>query len=136
MGIFSTDEKQITLIYNSKTLLGRKTLAYVNSSRKKIRNINTSKTDITETQWAELTDHLNIKIRDLINTNHPDFKKYYNNAVNLDDHDWLKLIKHRPELVKFSILIDGDRYHLIDKPTDFFKYIKNDNALASSNYNS
>ncbi len=99
MGIFSTDKNQITLIYNSNTSIGKQTYAYVSDSKKKIRSINTAKNSLTSTQWVEIAEKLDIKIKQLINKKHPDYKSLYADNISLKRHDWLKIVEKYSHLV-------------------------------------
>ena len=123
MGIFSINKKQVTLIYNSETALGKQTYAYVNNSNRKIRSIDTANTKITSTQWAEIVEKSDIEIEKLVNKKHPDFNKLYSENIDLDAHDWMKVLEKHPHLVQFSILVKGTKFHLLSTPTDFLKFI-------------
>ncbi|GAA4271963.1 ArsC/Spx/MgsR family protein [Aquimarina gracilis] len=131
MGIFSTNKKQITLIYNSNTSIGKQTYAYVSDSKKEIRTIDTVNTSVTPTQWAEIANKLDIEVKNIINPDHPDFKKLYSDKVDLKDQDWLTLIAQHPQLVKFSVLIKGENFYMLNDPTDFLKFIEPDSAGVS-----
>ncbi len=53
--------------------------------------------EITNTQWLEIIDKLNIHISELINQKHPDFVKIYGDKeINLEQDDWLKLMEKHP----------------------------------------
>lgn len=134
MGVLATDKNKVTLIYNSDNSIGKQTYAYVSSSEKGILAIDSSKTNITGTQWAEIADGLGIKISDLINQDHPDFKKEYGEKVDLDDeHDYLKILQNKPELLASPIVIVDGNFHAIETPSDFVKYLDADSAGVSRN---
>ena len=79
MGVIATNKREIKLFYNAETNKGMQTLAYLKSSQKKVLDIDLSKTKVTGTQWTELAKLLGKPIKDLINTEHPDFIKKYGN---------------------------------------------------------
>ena len=112
MGVLATDNNKITLIYNSENNIGKQTYAYVNSSKKGILAIDSANTNITGTQWAEIADELGVDLSDLINQDHPDFKKAYGETIDLKDkRDYLKILENKPELLTTPIVIvDGNFY--------------------------
>ncbi|MFD2565114.1 arsenate reductase family protein [Aquimarina rubra] len=133
MGIISTDKNKITLIYNSNNSLGKQTLGYVNSSKKDILSIDTAKTNITDTQWLEISNYLDIDISDLIDKKHPKFNELYNSNIQLETNGWLKILDTHPEVVRYPIVIIGEEYHQIQNPSDFVKFIEPDSAGISRN---
>ncbi|MBP2830743.1 hypothetical protein J8281_00970 [Aquimarina sp. U1-2] len=133
MGIISTHENKITLIYNAETSLGKQTLGYVNAAEKDVLTIDTSKTNIPGTQWIEITDNLGISIASLINKQHPNFAATYDENVDLERHDWLKVIDKHPETVEQPILIIGENFYQLKSPSDFVKFMESDSAGVSRN---
>ncbi len=124
MGVISKDDRQIKLYYNSDSSLGKQTLAYIEGSEKKVLAIDISKTNPTSTQWAEIADNLNIRISELVNQEHPDFVKIYGDKkVNLEQHDWLKIIEKNPIVVTRPIIIYENKFIQIKSPSDSAKYL-------------
>ncbi|MEO9894424.1 ArsC/Spx/MgsR family protein [Aurantibacter sp.] len=129
MGVLATAENQIKLFYNSKNSLGKQTKAYVKSSEKKISTINTSKDNLTGTQWAEIADGLNLNVSDLIDKEQPEFKKVYGDScASLEESEWFKILEKNPQLVSKPILLVGDNFYSIDTPSDVVKFIEPDSA--------
>jgi arsenate reductase-like glutaredoxin family protein len=136
MGVIAKDDDQATLFYNSETSLGKQTLGYVESSERDIRTIDISKTEVTGTQWAELADGINIPIGELVDQDHPEFKEAYGSEeVNLDKHDWLRVLEKTPSVLAYPIAIQGKRYLAIKNPSDFTKFIEDDSAGIEKPYN-
>lgn len=133
MGLFATDKKQITLIYNSETSIGKQTYAYTINSKKEIRSIDTSKTKITGTQWTEIAEKLDVEIQDLVDKKHPNFKNLYSEDISLETHDWLKILEENPQLIQPSILIKKEEFYLLKNPTDYLKHMESDSAGVSRN---
>ena len=124
MGVIAKNHRQIVLYYNSDTLLGRQTYAYVKSSRKKLLAIDLSRAKVTATQWVEIADSLNLKVSELINTGHPDFIKNYGiESLVMVEHDWLKLLEKQPEVLSYPIVINGTQFLQIRNPSDFVKFM-------------
>ncbi|WP_306026674.1 MULTISPECIES: arsenate reductase family protein [unclassified Allomuricauda] len=127
MGVIATNEREIKLFYNAETNKGMQTLAYLKSSQKKVLDIDLSKTKVTGTQWTELAKLLGKPIKDLINTEHPDFiKKYGENPELPDDEDWLKLMENNPKVVTQPILVNGDQAVQIDTPSEVMQFIEDE----------
>src|SRR5690606_2948992 len=123
MGVISTDDKKIILYYHSGTTLGKQTLGYAVASKRKLLPVDISKTKVTGTQWAELAEYLNIDVSDLIDRGHPDFvKNYGSEPIDLDQHDWLKILDKTPEVLTYPIIVNGNEYLQIKNPSDFAKY--------------
>lgn len=94
MGVIAKNDDQITLYYNSETSTGKQTYAYVIASGKKLRAIDISSAKVTGTQWLELAEGLNLPISELVDQDHPDFKKAYESEdVDLEENDWIKYCK-------------------------------------------
>lgn len=124
MGAIAKDDQQLTIYFNSESTIGKQTLAYVSASSKKIKTVDLSKEKLTGTQWADLTDKLNIELSDLIDMEHPNFTKIYgNHEVNLEEHDWIKLLQKQPEIISWAFVVNGDQFLLIKNPSDVVKYI-------------
>jgi len=120
MGEIATSERQITLIYNPKSVRAKQTLAYAKAEGYPIREINISRTKLTGTQIAELADKLNCKIKDLVNQSHPAYKKQFE-YHDFSENDWIKMIRNHPEIMKQPIAMRGDITILVETPTDIIK---------------
>jgi len=120
MGEIATSKRQITLIYNPKSVRAKKTLAYAKAEGFPIREINISKTKLTGTQIAEIADKLNVKIKDLVNQNHPAYTQQFD-YYDFSDRDWIKMIQHHPEIMKQPIAMRGDITILVETPSDIIK---------------
>ena len=125
MGVISKNKRKATLYYNSESSIGKQCYGYVQASEKKVLGIDISKTKVTGTQWVELAENLNLKVKDLIDTNHADFNKIYGDEKpNLESNDWLKVLEKNPKLVQFPILILGENYYRLKSGADFKKYLE------------
>ena len=115
MGEIATSERQITLYYSSKSTRAKQTLAYAKAEGLPIFEIDILKVPLTGTQIAELADRLGIEVKDLVNQEHPSYKAHF------DPHDWIKMIRHNPEIMKQPIAIRGKMTILVETPTDIIK---------------
>ncbi|MCB9222838.1 MAG: hypothetical protein R2780_10905 [Crocinitomicaceae bacterium] len=121
--MFSSSEKLITLIYHGDDHLGREILAYAQTEDLPIREIDLSKTKVSETNWALFADKLGIDIKDLVNMDHPNFKQHYDAEVDLSDHDWLKFLEHNPSTLKAPIVMIGEKIQLMYNPQDMLHFV-------------
>ncbi|MHA7830596.1 MAG: arsenate reductase family protein [Flagellimonas sp.] len=125
MGVIATNNREVKLFYNAETNKGMQTLAYLKSSKKKVLDIDLSKTKVTGTQWTELAKLLGKPIKDLINTEHPDFMNKYGKDPDLyDDEDWLKVMENNPKVVTQPILVNGDQAVQIDAPSEVMRFLE------------
>ena len=135
MGVIAKDDNQITLFYNSETSIGKQTLGYVESSERDIRTVDISKDAVTGTQWTELADGVDLPIRELVDQDHPDFKEAYGSEeVDLDEHDWLRVLEKSPSVLAYPLVIHGKRFSAIKNPSDFTKFIEDDSAGIEKPY--
>ncbi|MGB5820288.1 MAG: hypothetical protein WBG90_12450 [Saonia sp.] len=128
MGVISKDGNQIKLYFNSNNSVHKQTYAYAVSTTKQFLGMDTAKQKVTGTQWAELADGLGVDIADLIDTSHTDFIKEYGKDVNMEDHDWLKVLEKHPETLTHPIAIIGEAYYRIKSPSDFIQYLEPDSV--------
>lgn len=126
MGVISTDNNEIKLYYHSETSLGKQTLAYVETTEKKLLAIDISKTKVTGTQWKELASKLGVRVDELINKQHPDFAQNYDENADLSEEDWLKVLDKMPIVLTYPIAIIGNNYVQLKGPADFVKFIEPD----------
>ncbi|MCQ0110518.1 Arsenate reductase, glutaredoxin family [Zhouia amylolytica] len=120
MGEIATSNRQITLFYSSNSTRAKKTLAYAKAEGIPIQEVDILKTKLTGTQIAEIADRLNIKIKDLINQDHPAYKSKFERQ-DFSSEDWIKLIQHHPDIMKQPIAIRGEISILVETPSDIIK---------------
>ncbi|TDQ31355.1 arsenate reductase family protein [Zeaxanthinibacter enoshimensis] len=129
MSVLATDKRQLTLIYNSETSLGKQTVGYVESSGDKIQMVDISKTSLGDTVWVSLAEGLNKPFGELLATDHPDAPEI--DGGNFSTDDWLKLIKKNPVLLQQPIAVNGDNYMQVDTPSEILKFFDVDSAGLS-----
>ena len=120
MGEIAKSERQITLYYNSKSVRAKQALAYARAEGFRIREVDILKTPLTGTHIAELAERLDLQVSDLVNQDHPAFKAKFE-PMELSTNDWIKLIRHNPEIMKQPIALRGDLTILVETPTDIIK---------------
>ncbi|MFX0557501.1 arsenate reductase family protein [Maribacter sp. CXY002] len=120
MGEIATSERQITLYYSSKSIRAKKTLAYAKAEGLPILEIDILKVPLTGTQIAELADRLQIEVEELVNQDHPSYTSHFEHH-DFSADDWIKMIRHNPEIMKQPIALRGDITILVNTPTDIIK---------------
>ncbi|SDM19878.1 arsenate reductase family protein [Kriegella aquimaris] len=135
MGVIAKNKNKITLYYSSENSIGKQTYAYVTPSEQRILAIDVSKTKVTGTQWAEIASNLDIPIGELIDQEHTDFiEEYGDEKVDLDEHDWLRILEKKPSVLAYPIVIKGNVFLPIKNPSDYVKFIENDSAGIDKPY--
>ncbi len=117
MGEIATSDRQITLFYNSKSVRAKQTLAYTEAEGLVVQKIDILATPPTGTQLAEIAGRLELKIEDLVNQDHPSYNSQFEHH-DFSDDDWIKMIRHNPEILKQPIALRGDKTILVETPTD------------------
>jgi len=129
MGIIATNDNKVALYYHSGTSLGKQTYAYFNSFEKDSLAIDIAKNKVPGSHWAEIADHLDLQISDLVDREHPDFVKTYGDEdVNLEEHDWLKLLEKSPQVLTYPIVIIGEKFVQVKNPSDLSKHFESDST--------
>ncbi len=120
MGEIASSNREIILFYNPDSTIAKNTLAYARSDGLPIRDVDILKTPFTGTQLEELAENLQIGLVELVNQDHPDFKRIYGKP-DLSDDDWIKILRKNPHLIKGPIAIRGKKTILIRTPSDIVK---------------
>ena len=124
MSTIAKDDRQLTLYYHSESSLGKQALAYLNASDRDINPIDISKTKVTGTQWVDIAKNLNMPLSELIDQDHPDFESNYDSPNNLSTDDWIKVIQNSPIALRYPILINGQKYNIIETPSEISKLLE------------
>lgn len=131
MGILATSDKELIYIYSDQSSLGKKILAYVQSSDKALRIINIEKEKISDTVWLEIAETMNRSLAALFS---PELISDAENKDTFDKYstdDLLKLVQKNPSLLQKPIVINGQKAVSINDKFDFFEFYKKD----GSNFN-
>ena len=121
--MFSNTNKEITIIYYSEDHVGRQILAYAQEESFPIRDIDLKNMKLTATQWVSIADRLGIPVKELINTDDPDFMEKFKGMSDFEDHDWLKLLVHNPDIIKAPIVMKGDKIMQMSNPQDMLHFV-------------
>ncbi|MBK7474469.1 MAG: hypothetical protein IPI11_00035 [Haliscomenobacter sp.] len=116
-----TDERQILIYYNPDLLAHRQTVAHAQSMAAHVEAYAFEEAHLNQTRWEEILELLDVvDPRMILNEADPYFQ------AELKDHDfdrlsWLKILSHRPNLVKSPIAIRGDHAILCCLPKEVGK---------------
>lgn len=113
----NNSKRQITLYYDSKSELGRKTYAAAQATKLDLMTVNIAETKVSGTEWMKLAEALDKPVLALIDQTHTVFKSIYGDEeVDLNSEDAVKIIEKHPETLIFPIAIRGDRCIQIKEP--------------------
>ena len=114
-------DNQITLYYDPSSRKGKQTLAYAKTHNLAISEIDIRKRPFTGTQLVEITDKLNISLKDLADTDSPRFFEKIGKAKEYDKESWIILLRENPELIKWPIALKGNHAILVATPSDILQ---------------
>lgn len=117
MGEIATSDRQITLYYSSESSIAKQTLAYAKGEGLALQSIDVLETKLTGTQLTELAQKLNLKVADLVNTEHPTYTEHFDQH-DFSTDDWITMITKHPSILKGPIALRGDKCILVKTPTD------------------
>mgnify|MGYP005846262111 CR=1 FL=1 len=107
--MISKNDRQINLYYHPDYELSKKCLVIAKANKAKFNPIDISKIKLSQTDWSEMANMLNLKVVDLINTKHDYILEKFGKEPDLDDFSALKIIEIHPEVVDKPIAIKGDK---------------------------
>jgi arsenate reductase len=122
--IFANTDKEITVIYNSEEHIGKQILAYAQTENIPIHDIDLAHIKLTTTHWAELASRMKVHVKELINTDSPNFMQKFNEIEYLTDDDWLKLLVHNPDILRAPIVMKGDKIVQMSNSQDMLNFVK------------
>lgn len=126
MSSIATDKRQLTLIYNSETRLGKQAYGYVQAADDRIRTVDISKDNLGDTVWVSVADGLKKPFDQILSKDHPDAPDV--DHSNFDTDDWLKLLKKNPKMLQHPIAINGEDYMQLETPSHVLKFFDVDSA--------
>lgn len=112
--------KEVVIIYNFNERGNREALAYAKQIAQNVNEVDISKTPLTERQMAQLLDNLGVGVEDIIDRRSDIYKEKYQD-VEMEEADWLGVIKHNPELMRTPIGMLGNRAVICESPGDMLK---------------
>lgn len=122
--IFANTDKEITLIYSSEDRTGKQILAYAQSERLPIHEVNVHKTKIPSSHWAELASRMGVEVKELINVESSAYKQKFSSDSDFDEHDWLSLLEKNPDVLRAPIVMKGKKIVFMSNPQEMFHFVK------------
>lgn len=113
-------ERQITIFYNSESIRAKQVIALAETEGLTLHLVDVLRTPLTGTQIVELADGLGISVSNLVNQEHSSYSTKFE-PHELSTDDWVKMIRHNPEIMKQPIALKGNRTILIETPTDILQ---------------
>ena len=99
-----TDEREILILYNPKSSMDKKTVAYAQSVSKHIKTYSFHQNPFNNTKWCKILDALDMDPKELLNKANP----YYQSHIRGKEFDrvgWCNVIRRNPEMIKGPIAI-------------------------------
>lgn len=112
--------EEVTIIYNFEERQGREAVAYGKQVAEHVREVDISKDPLTERQMAELLIKLDLPVETLIDKTSTIYHEKYE-GTDMEEQDWLGVLKRNPELMKTPIGILGNRAVICESPGDILK---------------
>lgn len=122
--VFANTDKEITIIYYSDDHISREILAYAQTEGLPIHDIDLAHVRLRGIHWAELANRMNIEIKDLINTEDPDFINKFKGLRDLSEADWLTLLEHNPDVLRAPIVMKGKKIVMMNNPQDMLHFVE------------
>lgn len=123
MGVLSQNENLIKLYVHPDNRMAKQSIAVAEASKAIKKVINLSEVKLTETQWGDLADLLNLDSpQDLINFDHDIIKeKFDHKKPEIYDNEAMKLLTHNQEILKHGIAVRGKKAVFITNVNDIMK---------------
>lgn len=126
---------EIILIYNSNKQRDKEAMGYAKSlENHKLNERDISKSNLTERQWAEIAEEMDVSIRKLVDNNS---EKYLTELKDGDysDEELLKLMVQNPEIIQTPIALLKDRAFFVKSQYSFVKEDLNIDGIQSDKGN-
>lgn len=126
MSVLATDDRQLILIYNGETSLGKQTLGYAEAAGDKVQTVDICKTKLGDTVWVSIADGLDMPLKSILDLDHPDAPDVKDADMSTDD--WLKMLQHNPVLLQQPVAINGKKFMKVTTPSELLKFFDVDTA--------
>ena len=110
---------EYTIYHNPRCSKSREALAILEEKNADIEIIKYLENIPTENELEKLLAKLNIKPFELVRKNEKIYKQQYKN-LNLNDHEWIKVMLENPKLIERPIVVKGNKA-IIGRPPSLVK---------------
>lgn len=113
-------DQELILFFDPTRSVSRKTLAYASSLGRSVQTRDYFKTGFTATSWRQILLMLNMSPKQLVDKSNPYYQENLRGR-NFSDDDWINILSHRPDLIRGTIALRGDRAIFVANPTDILR---------------
>jgi arsenate reductase len=111
---------ELFLICDPQSNVGKQTKALALDICSHINEIDVVRERISPTYWKEIVNILGVHPRELLNSDHPQYKEKMK-ADNYTMDGWLGVLAHEGHLVKYPIVVFNQTGVVCRTPTDIMK---------------
>ena len=124
MSVLARNKRQLTYIYSSESVLGKKVFGYVQAMNKHIETIDISKTKLSDTAWVEISNELNMPFKDIFKAESVTDEQNH----DFDEKDWIKMIQNNPAILHHPIAINAEDIMIVSNRAEVLKLFEVDSA--------
>ncbi len=128
MGVISTNNSEITLYIHTDNRLAKQSIAVAEASKAITKVVNLNEVQLTETQWADLADLLNIKVHELVNFDHDIITSKLGKNIDVEPNQLLKLLSQNQAVLKHGIAVRGEKALFITQINDLMQLQESDSG--------
>ncbi|WP_127846269.1 arsenate reductase family protein [Psychroflexus aestuariivivens] len=130
MGVIAKSENELKLYYHPDNRIAKQSIAVAEATNAEKHLVNLAEVKLTETQWAELANMLDMKPTELFNTEHDLVKDKLSDSPEMDENEALKVLTHNPEVLMHCIALRGNKAILVKSINDIMKLQEMDSKDA------
>lgn len=112
--------RELVLIYNGTSKSGKETFSYAHSLTPYVHGLAPDCQDLKVQNWHDILQRLNMHAEELLDKNHPDYKKA---CLSAHKSNWPMAMRHYGYLLKAPIALKFNRAVLCQKPKDLHKLV-------------
>lgn len=128
MGVLSTSHHEITLYIHPENRIAKQSIAVAEASKATTRVVDLNEVKLTETQWADLADMLQIKVEDLVNLEHDIIEQNLGKQPEVEANELLKLLSQNQSVLKHGIAVRGNQAIFIKQINDLMQLQETDSS--------
>ncbi len=97
-----------TIYHNPRCRKSREALAILEEEKVEVEIVKYLDQPLTEKDLELLLAKLNLKAQDILRKGEKIFKEQYK-GLNLNDHEWIKIMVEHPKLIERPIVVKGNK---------------------------
>ena len=123
MNGISSDKRLLKVYFNSTDLNDREAKSYLSSIQKRVLFVDLTKNSLTQRQWAEILDDLELSPSKIVDQNHELLQDKNGKKVDLSLEDWLDVLVKSPQIIMGTIIIEGDKSMYFRTPKELIEFV-------------